>query len=203
MSFDADTRPHAVLIIPGVGEGVPETSPIFIRHWNRYGLMPVVHRMKWRDSDSFESKFTKLLARIDGLARNGPIAIIGCSAGGSAAINALAARPEAIARVATVCGWLRIGPYTARLTRLRNVSSSFVDSVYVADRHISEAIIKNRTPDILAMHAVYDELVPKEVSILPEAINTTIYIPEHNLAIGVALTLYARTIANFLNKGHA
>jgi hypothetical protein len=61
-----------------------------VGYWRRHGLEPLVHAVGWHDeSQEFPPKLELLLEMIDQYASRGDrVSLVGCSAGGSAVLNA-------------------------------------------------------------------------------------------------------------------
>jgi pimeloyl-ACP methyl ester carboxylesterase len=91
-----------LILITGVGN-YDRLFEFFAFVWQFFGFEAHVGAFGWYDRpELFEKKMQKLLDDIDSLSGK-PVYIIGASAGGTAAIHALAARPKAITKVATLC----------------------------------------------------------------------------------------------------
>ena len=60
-----------------------------MRRWPKYGVEAELFQMNWGDKEPWAPKFERLLLRIDELLSAGKdVALVGASAGASAAINA-------------------------------------------------------------------------------------------------------------------
>jgi pimeloyl-ACP methyl ester carboxylesterase len=103
-----DMEKYVAIIIPGLGE--IERFSLLSSHWRKYHVEPVLHRVGWHGSEHFEARLAKIVARIDSFSTTGTkVSLIGCSAGGSAALNAFLERKNTVHKVISLCGWLRVG----------------------------------------------------------------------------------------------
>jgi hypothetical protein len=128
---------YVAIIIPGLGE--IERFSLLTSHWRKFHLEPVLHRVGWHGSEHFEACLAKIVARIDSFSTTGTkVSLIGCSAGGSAALNAFLERKNTVHKVISLCGWLRVGEHRKYLERLKYISASFVESVTLLDRREKE-----------------------------------------------------------------
>lgn len=84
----------ALIIIPGLGDRVRRYSQL-LPLWKKLGYNARIFSFDWENpNEDFEKSSSKLLSEID--AHHNPIYLIGASAGGSVAVNALASRPEIV-----------------------------------------------------------------------------------------------------------
>jgi hypothetical protein len=187
---------HVAIVIPGLGE--LERFQLLTSHWRKYHIEPVHHRVGWHDSEHFEASLGKILARSDSCSNTGTkVSLIGCIAGGSAALNAFLERKNAVHKVISLCGWLRIGEHRRYLERLKHISTSFVESVTLLDRRERELSSEDRTK-IMTVRPIFDELVASDVVILNGAQNIRLPVPGHTLAIISGLTIFSRQLIDFI-----
>src|SRR6185369_1356332 len=164
---------HIVIIVPGLGD---KTEPIkwATRHWNEYGLEPVVHSIGWRKGEKhFAPKLEKLFLLIDILTQEGnKVSLVGTSAGASAVLNAFLKRKSKIHKVVSVCGRLRKGEENGfRSFEKRSVSSvAFQESVLMFENN-EQKLTKKDKKKIMTISAIFDELVPAEKSFIKGATN--------------------------------
>lgn len=80
---------HIVIIIPGLGDDTRKLE-FATKHFINHGLIPYVYPVGWhKEPYDFQTKLTQLLCLIDNYKSNGSkVSLIGCSAGGSAVLNA-------------------------------------------------------------------------------------------------------------------
>lgn len=197
------SKEHHVIIVPGLGDDAAKLSWA-TNHWRKYGLVPIVYTIGWKDKgENFEPKLNTLLEMIDQYAKDGDrVSLVGCSAGGSAVLNAFFERKNVVHRVISVCGRLtRGGQQGFRSFETRTASSpSFAKSVQLFESR-EELFSDNDRQKIMTVRALFgDELVPADTTILRGAYNTVVPTPEHVLSIGMALTLFSRPLITFLTK---
>lgn len=194
---------HTVIIIPGLGrdEGNIERAT---RHWEKYGLCPVVHAVGWHDDEkTFQPKLRRLVRLVDSLKKKGNIvSIVGLSAGGSAALNAFVGRKKSVHRVVSICARLRVGTEKGfRSFQTRTASSpAFADSIRrFARREKTLTVIDRRR--IMTVRPMFgDELVPADTVALGHANNIVVPTAEHVLSIALALTVFSGPILTFLRE---
>lgn len=191
---------HRVIIIPGLGDEVNKTSWA-TNHWRRYGLEPFVHSAGWHDGKEFQSKLRTLIEMIDKFIKYGDrVSLVGCSAGGSAVLNAFFKRKELVHKVINICGRLRYGKQKGfRSYEARTASSpSFAQSVKLFASRENLLSIHDRKK-VMTVRALFgDELVPGDTAILSMANNMVIPTMEHIFSIAMALTLFSRPLITFL-----
>jgi hypothetical protein len=187
---------HAAIIIPGLGE--IERFRLLTSHWRKYHVEPVHHRIGWHGSEHFETGLGKILARIDSFSTTGTkVSLIGCSAGGSAALNAFLERKNTVHKVISLCGWLRVGEHRKYLEWLKHISASFVESVTLLDRQEHELSSEDRAK-IMTVRPIFDELVASDVVTLNGARNIRLPVPGHTLGIVSGLTIFSRQLIDFI-----
>lgn len=175
-----------LIIIPGLGDRVRLYS-LVKPLWNRLGYDTHIFSFKWGDlSESFSDSLTRLLEHID--SQDAPVYMMGASAGGSAAINALRARPTAIKSVTTIAA--------AFLYRPRLGNKKLKDSI----ENLSLSSSPKDNKPILSMYGLYDQTVPMNSSRHLRASYHQIPVIGHALIIFASLTLYSRRIYRFMNK---
>src|SRR5947209_4364524 len=86
-----------IIYIPGLGDKKSVGQQKAISTWRIWGVKAELCKMNWSDDEPWNSKFKRLLARIDDLtAQHKQVALAGASAGASAVINAYAARKDTV-----------------------------------------------------------------------------------------------------------
>src|SRR4051794_28655235 len=94
-----------LIFIPGLGDDNVRWQQKAVNTWRLWGVDAEIFQMHWADKVPWESKFERLLKRIDGLAaQNKRVALVGASAGASAVINAFAARKDRLAGCVLIAG---------------------------------------------------------------------------------------------------
>ena len=190
-----------VLILPGLGD---RTSSIAwaTQHWRKRGFEPEVIPVGWRDGSSdFNDKLSFLIDMVRKKARNGPIHIVGTSAGGSMAGNLLCELLEEVERVALICARLKTGFDGRRsLENMSATSPAFRQSVTSFEKRI-ERLTQEQLRRIMTVSALFgDEYVPANTSIIPGAYNTRIPTIGHGPSIASAL-LFSGPVLKFLQFG--
>ncbi len=191
---------HRVIIIPGLGDEVKKISWA-TNHWRKHGLEPVVHSIGWHDGKEFQSKLQTLVEMIDQFIQYGDrVSLVGCSAGGSAVLNAFIKRKDVVNRVINVCGRLRPGKQRGfRSFEKRTASSiSFAQSVKLFESREDLLSDQDRQKIMTVRPFFGDELVPENTLVLGGAYNTVIPTIEHVFSIAMALTIFSRPLINFL-----
>lgn len=192
---------HYAIFIPGLGDEVNKMTWA-TNHWRQHGVEPTVHSLGWYDGkNEFQPKLQTLIDKIDKYANEGnKISLIGCSAGGSAALNAFFERRNIVHRVINVCGRLKTGDQRGfRSFGTRTASSPlFAESVKLFESR--EYLLSDQDRQkVMTVRALFgDELVPANTAMLYSAYNTVIPTPEHVFSIAMALTVFSKPLITFL-----
>lgn len=182
-----------LIIIPGLGDG-HGLFRIFIPLWSLMGYKVHIYVFGWNDDKTpSDVALNKLLAYIDDISAHGkkPLYLIGVSAGGVAAINALVSRPAHIAKITTISTpYRRNSPLSHALLK---------DSLDQA-----EAGIKNMQNElaarILSIHGSYDPIVLVALSKPKNIAHKALWTRGHAFTIFIALTFYRQTINRFFDS---
>jgi acetyl esterase/lipase len=191
---------HYVIFVPGLGDHTKLLSFV-TKRWSRYGLQPVIYSMKWHDGEGIRPKLDGLLDTIDNLSQNGnKVSLVGCSAGGSAILNAFYERKKIIYKAIAICARLKRGNQSGfcSLDRRSTSSMAFAQSVGLVESYAMGFTASDRD-SIMTIRAIGDELVPADTAIVHGAHNVTIPVLEHSLAIYSALTMFSGSIVSFLS----
>lgn len=186
--------------MPGLGD----PDRIFIRltkDWERdFGVIPYVHKVPWEARDeSFEQKLKrlkKLIAQLRGKEQH-YVSLIGASASGSFAFNALLAFPDYIVCAVNLCGRLMQGSEKG----FRSFSSragahpAFGESITRFEKAIPtlSPALKKR---MLITKGWFDELVPEETMVIPGIQSIRVPFIEHGLCIILSL-LTSKKLGSF------
>lgn len=194
-------KEYIVIIIPGLGDDTHKLE-FATKHFINHGLTPHVYSVGWhKEPYDFQAKLIHLLSLIDDYESNGyKISIIGCSAGGSAALNAFVERQNSIHRVINVCGRLRAGNQVGfRSYEARTKSSRvFAESVKLFESQENQISVEDRKK-VMTVRAMFgDELVPSDTTVLEGACNVLVPTVEHMLSIAAALTIFSKPLINFI-----
>lgn len=186
------TQEHKVIIGPGLGGDVKQIHWL-TKNWpEKYGLQSLMVPLVWKDGEQFAPKLKQITALIDQFAKKGDrISLIGCSASGSAMMNAFVERKEKIFRVVNNGGFLRPGSRQGfRSFEQRTAASpAFRESILRFVKLEPTLTMLDRTK-ILTVRPLWDELVPPETVVINGAINKTVPMVEHVLGLGLALVKY-------------
>lgn len=200
----AQNSRHTIIVVPGLDDG-PDTwlMRLILRLWRSDMITVYLCRMQWRDGHSYQSKFDTLLRLIDDLTKTGyTVSLVGISAGGSAVINALFARPDKVHKVINICGRLKDGGYLGfrSLGHQSRSSPAFRESVLLSEQNLIE-VNQVRLEKIISMRARFgDELVPGDTTIVGGAHNMALPSIEHMLSIVIALIFYRECIMDFVKN---
>lgn len=196
-----NTECHQVLILPGLGDGVAFISRA-TKHWRKRGFEPEVIPVGWRDGSlDFNDKLKYLLMLVDERAKQGPISIVGTSAGGSAGYNVFL-ESDQVLRVVNICGRLKRGLGGIRsLERMSISSPAFRHSVEMLEDRMESVTPEQRLRMMTVRALLGDEYVPADTIAIPGAHNIVIPTGEHILSIGAALTIFSKPILDFLQFG--
>lgn len=188
-----------VIYVPGVGDSDPEFQRWAVNLWKWWGVDSELFQINWAENAKWEARLRSLLSRIDELkAEEKSVALVGASAGGSAVVNAYAARKTDITGVVTLCAKLKnpgdIGP------KYRNANPPLIASVTDSDKALLAFDAEDRAR-ILTRRALYDEVVTtKTDSIVEGARNQISPTPFHALTIGLQLLFGAPGFLRFLKR---
>jgi pimeloyl-ACP methyl ester carboxylesterase len=191
---------HHIVYIPGLADtGVNRISQGFaLQVWQAiYGVSTQTIRVGWANAhDSFEAKLQRVVNAIDQAQSKGKVvSIVASSAGGSLAINAFAARPQAVQSVVTIAG--AHGPVThaSKHTLARNpaLGPSLVQQVQ-AIASLSAAA----RGAILVIKPAQDNVVQLRDMDIPGVHYSQLSTKGHAKAIAAALTKYSPRIIAFI-----
>lgn len=158
------------------------------------------HPAPWKtDPDDLYPKLDGLVDKIDSL--NGAnIVLVGISGSGSLMLNGFAERNNKVSKVITVCSRLREGRGDfPPLYLSAKKSAAFFESVLLAQTNAA-TFTEEEKAKFLTISAAWDEMVPPSTSTLEGATNIKIPVPEHAMAIAVALTVYRKKWLDFILK---
>src|SRR6266568_1254297 len=176
-----------LILITGVGD-YGRSFTFFAFVWRLFGYEAHVGAFGWSDDAlQFESKMAKLLADID-RCRGKPLYIIDISAGGTAAVHALATRPEAIAKVATLCS-----PFKAMPDLQNPLLEASIARLPASFSRLDAATHKK----LLSVHASYDDVVDVSLSQAPDIRTYQLPTRGHGFTIFMGLTIMSFPIRRF------
>ena len=194
-----NNKPHYVIIFPGLGDKVLFVKIITL-WWKFIGLQPIVCKVGWGFKNSnFKTQKDKMINIVDRFLQKGDVSIVGTSAGGSMAFNVFLERPDVIKNAVNICGRLRAGNHKFRSLEIMSKRSKiFKDSVlsFESKEKLIPQDIKDRMMTISARFG--DELVPADTSLLLGGYNISVFMIEHGLSIRLSLTLFSKSMIDFI-----
>jgi len=179
-----------LLLVPGRGDKYAMFRQL-AKLWRHLGFDARMWEFDWqRDDGDFAGRFDELLRHIDSLPER--VCIIGASAGGTVAVNALLTRPSKVVRVATISAPLArdFGRNTVLSRSFAHMQSALERAQYLLGRVCTTAGYR-------------DNVVPPVYSKLPGSLARRVPGWSHNSSIVLALTLYALPIARWLKRASA
>lgn len=194
-----------ILYIPGLNDKRVINRPLIAALpyvWKKFGYTVYVIYMDWNKGKAFDPKLKHITDTIVKLAdKKCDLYILGQSAGGSAALNAFAQRKTKVKKAVNICGRLREGKHVfPSLNLAASGNPAFKDSVLQFEHKFEPTLTKKDKQRILVVTPLLDQLVPASTSYLEGATNKTLPIIEHSLGGIFALTLFSKTIRDFLEK---
>jgi hypothetical protein len=178
-----------VIIIPGIGDS-RWYYDFFALIWRRMGYEVSILVFGWNDETArFADKSTPFLNVIAKL-ESKDVYVIGVSAGGSAAVNALAAYPKIVKKVITV---------SSPLTRFHGLEHRLLIQSVDQTEHAMDMMKSETAKRILSVYGTSDNTVPL-VSSQDRRVNEK-RLPSygHGATIFIALTLFARSLQRFFS----
>lgn len=196
------SQKHYVIFIPGLGN---DTNIIRIAtlFWRKYNLKPLVYPFNWHEKNTnFQRNLSKLSNLISKLSQDQcKVSLVGCSAGGSVALNAFYENNK-VSKIVNVCGRLRKGTQKGfrSFTARTKSSKLFAESVELCEERTDSLSEVDRKMIMTIRPLLGDELVPGNTTTINGAKNITLPTGEHLITIGVSLTIFAKRIINFLKN---
>lgn len=191
-------RPLAVIYVPGLGDTRIRGQKTAVNLWKLQGVESYLFQMNWMNGEQFQPKLTRLLALIDKLhSEDKSVALVAASAGGSAALNAFAARQEIIVGMVSICGKLDARGYGTVHPMLYRKNPAFMESMQMLGD--SEAALNDSArARILSLHPIADEAVPVKETKLPGVLSQQMPVMGHFFGIAYGLTIGSRRLLRFL-----
>lgn len=193
------TKRLKVIYLPGVGDSNPIWQRGAVKLWKYWDAEAELYEIGWAEQVDWQTKRSRILARVDELRAIGqPIAIVSASAGAAAAMSIYAARKNDIVGVVCICGKLKgaqnIGPV------YRQTNPALIDAVNDSENALSKLDGADRER-ILCRSALIDgRIADRNDSIVEGAHNR--YSPSfgHAATIAFQLTLGAPSFLRFLKR---
>lgn len=183
-------RPKNLIIIPGVGDD-HFLYHIGARWFGLFGFTCYVHTFGWNSADpaSYAERLRKLVDFAQSL--EGSIYMLGVSAGGPTSVNCYAALPEKVAKVATLC---------SPLAAFKRPVNPLLE-VAISDTTQNLTSMSQETKQkILSLHAVYDQVVPVNLSRIDGVQQKTLFSFWHVPSIVLGLTIFSLPIMHFFKQ---
>lgn len=191
----ANAKLH-VLYIPGLGDEKVRGQKFAVHMWRLWGVESEVLVAQWANDEAWDAKYTRLLARVDELiAENKNVAVIGTSAGASAAINVYAARKSQLVGCVVIAG--KINNAAAIGERYRRKHPAFVQSVEICEKALQGLSDSDRRR-IMSRYALFDGLIPRRDSYIAGAQNRVAPSMGHAFTIATQITIGAPLFLHFL-----
>lgn len=187
-----------IIYVPGLGDQNPNRQRAIVKTWRWWGVTAELFQMNWADDVAWDTKFNKLLQRIDELIDAGSkVGLVGASAGSSAVINAYAARTTKIVGVVSIAGKINRAHKIGDGYRRKN--PSFVDSAEACRDALASIGPKDRKR-ILSRYGLADEVVYKPDSRVDGAVNRLVPMVGHVPVIATQLLFGAPGFIRFLKR---
>jgi pimeloyl-ACP methyl ester carboxylesterase len=186
---------YHIIYVPGLGDHNSRPQKRFLKHWRVYGVKTHFQQVNWHDDEPFESKLKRVLESIDKFAGQGQVSLVGVSAGASLALAAYSVRKQQISRVVYICGKLQ-NPDGVNQSYFQK-NPAFQKSVFSAPGNIDNLSNSDKAK-MLTFRAFKDTVIPVRDSKIPGVQDKTIPAIGHVFSIFLALTLYAKSITNFM-----
>lgn len=184
-----------VIYIPGLGDKRVTFQKLAVKLWRIWGVQSQLFHVRWGDGEAFDAKFARLLTVIDRAAKKGPVALVGSSAGATAVITAMAARPQVVKAAVCIAGKIN-NPQTVH-EGYKQQAPAFWQAVQRTPEALDELSARQRST-ILSLQAMVDLIVPRQDSIVPSAENRPVWTSGHAFTIGWQLVVGAPFFLHFL-----
>jgi pimeloyl-ACP methyl ester carboxylesterase len=188
---------HHVIYVSGLGDHRSHGQDAVPANWNKYGVVGHYNPMMWSDKESFAPKLQRLLERIDTLSADGPVSLVGVSAGASVVLLALVKRPDKVAGVVCIAGKI-MHPETVDARRYAE-NPAFKESMSQLQKALPEIQAKYASR-IMSIHPLYDGSVPPRDTIIPGAREKTVLTIGHAMSIFLVLVFWSGLIIRFLQE---
>lgn len=180
-----------LVFISGVGDSRRGFYDFLVRRCATSDFTPHAYVFGWYDqTTNFEAKFKKFLAFLDQFPPNDELYLVGISAGGTAAMNALAARPN-IKKVVTVCS-----PFVVQSPEWNPALIESIEHAQQAFKDFSPAT-KSK---MLTIFGLRDNVVAASSSKLPDVQREQVFGLNHTSSIFFATVIMKRRLLRFLRQ---
>ncbi|MCP2263397.1 S9 family peptidase [Promicromonospora thailandica] len=194
----AGRAPIRVIFVPGLGDRLPPLVHLqreALRTWRALGVRTTMFRVRWSSDASFQDRLDRLDEMVERYEQRGErVALMGASAGAGAVLAAYTRRRSIVAVVIIAGKFLEpediIKPVLDR-------NAPFAQSLATVPKLLEELGPDDRAR-ILSLRSARDGVVDDEDTLLEGAVNETMRVVGHVLAIGYALMFQARRVVRFL-----
>lgn len=189
--------PHHVIYVPGLGDNNGHGQETLPDRWRKLDVAGHYLPLIWNDKQPFQPKLQRLLDKIDELSADGPVSLVGTSAGASAVLIACALRPQKVSGVVCLCGKIN-HPETVRPERYAE-NPAFREALAQLQKVLPDIHAKyaNR---ILSIHPLYDGVVPIADTYIPGARNKLVPLVGHVFSIAMVLLFGSAMLMRFLKN---
>lgn len=192
--------PIRVIFVPGLGDRLPPLVHLqreALRTWRALGVRTTMFRVRWSSDASFQDRLDRLDEMIERYEQRGErVALMGASAGAGAVLAAYARRRSVVA-VIIIAGKFLEPEDIIKPVLLRN--APFAQSLSTVPKLLEELGPGDRAK-ILSLRSARDGVVDDEDTLLEGAVNETMRVVGHVIAIGYALMFRARRVVRFLRE---
>ena len=192
--------PIRLIFVPGLGDRLPPLVHLqreALRTWRPLGVCTTMFRVRWSSDASFEDRIDRLDAMVERFEQRGErVALMGASAGAGAVLAAYARRRSIVA-VVIVAGKFLEPEDIIRPVLLRN--APFAQSMSTVPK-LLEGLGPEDRARILSLRSAKDGVIDDEDTLLEGAVNETMRVVGHVVAIGYALVFRARRVVRFLRE---
>ncbi len=187
-----------VIYLPGLGDHRRWFQDKLIKLWRLFGLNAEYQSVGWADDEPFEDKLKRIVDKIDELASDGhKVALVGVSAGASAAHNAYSLRRDKISAVVFICGKVK-GTDNINPNYFKQ-NPAFRDSIFASDRALQTATEADKSK-MLYLYCVRDKTVGPQYNRIKGIGDRKIFGLGHISGIFITLILHGRMIAKFIKN---
>lgn len=192
--------PVRVIFVPGLGDRMPPVVHLqreALRTWRALGVRTTMFRVRWSSDASFQERMDALDAMVERFEQRGErVALVGASAG-AGAVLAVYARRRSIVAVVIIAGKFLEPEDIIKPVLDHNVP--FAQSLSAVPK-LLEGLGPEDRAKILSLRSARDGVVDDEDTLLDGAVNETMRVVGHVIAIGYALMFRARRVVRFLRE---
>ena len=196
----AKKSPIRVIYVPGLGDRLPPVVHLqreALRTWRALGVRTTMFRVRWSSDATFQDRLDRLDAPVEQCEQRGErVALMGASAGAGAVLAAYARRRSIIAFV-IIAGKVLEPEDIIKPVLDRN--APFAQSL-AAVPELLEDLGPDDRAKILSLRSARDGIVDDEDTLLEGAVNETMRVVGHVVAIGYALMFRARRVVRFVRE---